>query len=47
LLVRAALAMKAAMEEVIEEHAQEGLPLYILHHGEVVAVPAEEFRKKS
>ena len=47
LLERAALAMKAAMEEVIEEHAREGLPLYIWRDGKVVAVPAEEFRKKS
>jgi hypothetical protein len=47
LLERAALAMKAAMEEVVEEHAREGLPLYIWRNGKVVAVPAEEFRKKS
>jgi hypothetical protein len=39
--------MKAAMEEVVEEHAREGLPLYIWRNGKVVAVPAEEFRKKS
>jgi hypothetical protein len=47
LLERAALAMQAAMEEVIEEHAREGLPLYIWRDGKVVAVPAEEFRKRS
>ncbi|HEY6269815.1 MAG TPA: hypothetical protein VIX11_16060 [Candidatus Acidoferrum sp.] len=47
LLERAALAMKAAMEAVVEEHAREGLPLYIWRDGKVVAVPAEEFRKKS
>jgi hypothetical protein len=47
LLERAALAMKAAMEEVVEEHAREGLPLYIWRDGKVVAVPAGEFRKKS
>jgi hypothetical protein len=47
LLERAALAMQAAMEEVVEEHAREGLPLYIWRDGKVVAVPAEEFRKKS
>ena len=47
LLERAALAMEAAMEEVVEEHAREGLPLYIWRDGKVVAVPAEEFRKKN
>ena len=47
LLERAALAVKAAMEEVIEEPAQWGLPLYICRDGKVVAVSAEELRKKS
>ena len=41
------MALKAASEIVIEEHAREGLPLYILREGQVVAVPAQEFRKKS
>ena len=44
---RAFMALKAAIENVIEEHAREGLPLYIWRDGQVVAVPAEEFRKKS
>jgi hypothetical protein len=47
LFVRATMAMEAAIEQVIEEHAREGLPLYIWRDGQVVAVPAEEFRKKS
>jgi hypothetical protein len=47
LLERAALAMKAAIEKVIEEHAREGLPLYIWRDGKVVAVPAVELRKRS
>ena len=47
LLERAALAMKAAIEKVIEEHAREGLPLYIWRDGKVVAVPAEELRPRS
>jgi hypothetical protein len=47
LLERAALAMKAAIEKVIEDHASEGLPLYIWRDGKVVAVPAEELRKRS
>jgi hypothetical protein len=46
LLERAAMAMKAAVENAIEEHAREGLPLYIWRDGKVVAVPAEELRKR-
>ena len=44
---RGLMALKAAVEKVIIEHEREGLPLYTLRNGEVVAVPAEEFRKKS
>ncbi len=36
------MAMKAAVEKVIEEHARQGLPLYIWCEGKVVAVPAED-----
>jgi hypothetical protein len=39
--------MKAAMEEVVEEHAREGLPSTSGVIGKVAAVPAEEFRKRS
>ncbi|HEY6266444.1 MAG TPA: hypothetical protein VIW93_16715 [Candidatus Acidoferrum sp.] len=41
------MAMEVAMERVIEEHAREGLPLYIWRDGKVVAVPAEELRARS
>ena len=44
---RGLLALKAAVEKVIEEHAREGLPLYIWRDGKVVAVPAEELRPRS
>ena len=44
---RGLLALKAAVENAIEEHAREGLPMYIWRDGEVVAVPAEELRKRS
>lgn len=44
---RGLMALKAAVEKVINEHAREGLPLYTWRDGQVVAVPAEEFRKKS
>jgi hypothetical protein len=39
---RAFMALKAAIENVTEEHAREGLPLHIWRDGQVVAVPAEE-----
>jgi len=45
LLVRAEMAMKAAIEKVIEEHAREGLPLYLWRDGKVVAVPAKGLLK--
>jgi hypothetical protein len=44
---RAFLALKAAFEKVVEEHAREGLPVYIWRDGKVVAVPAEELRNGS
>jgi hypothetical protein len=47
LLERAEMAMKTAMERVIEEHIREGLPLYIWRDGKVVAVPPEELRTLS
>jgi hypothetical protein len=43
----AELAMKAAMEKLIEEYARVRLPLYIWRNGKVVAVPAEELRAPS
>ena len=47
LFERATMALRAAVENAIEEHAREGLPMYIWRDGKVVAVPAEELRKKS
>lgn len=44
---RALIALRAAVEKVIEEHAREGLPLYIWRDGKVVAVPAEELRPRA
>lgn len=44
--VRAEMAMKAAVEKVIEEHISLGLSLHIMRDGKVVAVPAEELRKE-
>jgi hypothetical protein len=44
---RALMALKEAVEGVIEEHIREGLPLYIWRDGKVVAVPPEELRTLS
>jgi hypothetical protein len=41
------MALKEAVDEVIEEHARLGLPLYILREGKVAAVSAREIRKHS
>jgi hypothetical protein len=38
------MALKAAVERVIEEHVREGLSLYIWRDGRVVEVPPEELR---
>jgi len=42
--IRAEMALKAGVEKVMEEHAREGLPIYIWRDGRVVEVPAEELR---
>lgn len=44
---RAEMALKAAVEEVIIEHARQGLPIYIWRDGKVVEVPPEELRAQA
>jgi hypothetical protein len=44
---RAEMALKAAVEKVIVEHARQGLPIYIWRDGRVVAVPPDELRAES
>ena len=44
---RAEMALKAAVEKVIVEHARQGLPIYIWRDGKVVEVPPEELRVES
>jgi hypothetical protein len=36
------MALKAAVEEAIKEHAREGRSIYIWRDGKVVEIPAEE-----
>jgi hypothetical protein len=45
--VRALMALKEAVDEVIEDRIRLGLPLYIWRDGKVVAVPPEELRTLS
>jgi hypothetical protein len=42
---RAEIAFKEAVEEVIDEHARLGLPLYIWRDGKVVGLSAQEVRR--
>ncbi len=44
---RAEMALKAAVEKVIEEHAREGLPIYIWRDGKVVEMSLDELRERS
>ncbi len=44
---RAEMALKAAVEKVIVEHAREGLPIYIWREGRVVEIPPDELRAQS
>ena len=41
------MALKAAVEKVMEEHARNGLPIYIWRDGKVVDISAEELRARS
>jgi hypothetical protein len=43
----AEMAFKAAVEEVIVEHARQGLPIYIWREGTVVELSPEELREES
>jgi len=44
---RAEMALKAAVEKVIVEHARKGLPIYIWREGKVVELSPEELRVES
>jgi hypothetical protein len=41
---RAEIALKAAVEKVIEAHIRDGRPLYIWRDGKVVEASAQELR---
>jgi hypothetical protein len=42
--VRAEMALKAAVEKLIEEHAREGRSIFVWEGGKVVEITAEELR---
>lgn len=44
---RAEMALRAAVERVIVEHARQGLPIYIWRDGKVVEVPPEELQAQA
>lgn len=44
---RAEMALKAAVEKVIVEHARQGIPIYIWRDGEVVEVPPDKLREQA
>jgi hypothetical protein len=41
---RALMALEAAVEGVMEEHARTGYPVYVMRDGKVVEISAEELR---
>jgi hypothetical protein len=45
--VRAEMALKAAVEKLIEDHAREGRSIFIWQDGKVVEISAEELRASS
>jgi hypothetical protein len=44
---RAEMALKAAVEEVIVEHARQGLPIFIWRDGKIVELSPEELRAEA
>lgn len=42
---RAEMALKAAVEKVVESHLREGRPLYIWGDGRVIELSAQELRE--
>ena len=41
---RALMALEAAVEGAMEEHARAGLPVYVMRDGKVVEISAQELR---
>jgi hypothetical protein len=45
--VRAEMAFKSAVEEVLIESARQGLPMYIWRDGQVIALPQKELEAEA
>jgi hypothetical protein len=41
------MALRAAVEKVIEEHVRDGRPVYVWRDGKVLEVSAQELREQS
>ena len=46
IIERAEMALKAAVGKVMEEHAREGFPVYVLRDDEIIEISAEELRTR-
>ena len=44
---RGLIALKAAIKKAIEEHAREGLPIYVWRDGKVVEIPPDQLAAES
>jgi hypothetical protein len=44
LIERAEMALNAAVEEAMEEHAREGFPMYVLRDEKIVELSPEKLR---
>ncbi len=44
---RGLMALKVAVKKAIEEHAREGLPIYVWRDGKVVEIHPDELRAQS
>jgi len=44
---RGLMALKTAVKKAIEEHAREGVPIYVWRDGKVVEIPRDELRAQS
>lgn len=40
------MAMEAAVEGVMEDHARAGFPVYVMRDGKVVKIEPEELRRR-
>jgi hypothetical protein len=44
---RGLIALKAAIKKAIQEHAREGLPIYVYRDGKVVEIPPDQLAAES